>query len=237
MDDEVVGLSSTRSNLIVFCKKSINRESGGFNQLGQGALTHDNISTEVGGLNAKSIIQTEIGVFFAGTNGFYYTDGYQIIKLSLELDATYEALTRGEKQRRAVYGSYDEITRRVWWSLRENEGDSENSVFFIFHLNFGVKPSGVFTKASNKNLIYPSSVVYFEGEQYFGHKNGFVFKASKWTKTDPIVDVATSPADWEREAIPYEYLSCAMSAGTLFERKYITKIHILGNNYRDWETS
>src|SRR5690606_26215106 len=100
-EDMLTGLSSTRSNLIALCKSSLYRISGGFNQQGQGALLGEKISDALGNLNANGIVRTEIGDFFAGTDGFYYTDEFQNIKITLDMDKTYAALTKSDTQNRA----------------------------------------------------------------------------------------------------------------------------------------
>lgn len=229
-DDEITGLSSVRSNLVVFCKNSLFREGGGFNQLGQGALVHEKISDTLGCVNAKSIVQTEIGLFFAGNDGFYYTDGYQLIKISLEIDDTYERMTQSGSQRRNIYGAYDSVTRRVWWTMKDSPTQEENSVIFVFYLNYGVKPSGTFTKLVNPSCLEISSLVFQEGVAYLGHKNGFVLKTDSATKTDPIIVKTEPPSSWVRTHIPYEYTSCAMDLGTTFNRKWATKLHVTGDN-------
>ncbi len=230
LDDDLTGISSTRSNLIAFCKSSIYRMSQGFNQIGQGALLHDRISDTLGSLNAAGIVRTEIGVFFPGNDGFYYTDGYQIIKISLELDKTYLALTESDSQKRCIYGSYDRATRRIWWSMKRNPTDSNNDVFYIFYLNYGVKPSGTFTTASNGNLMRAASVVFQNGVMYFGHENGYLFKTDADTKTDLIIDKTKAAALWETQHVPYWYRSLAVDGGTAFKRKWITKAHVFGDN-------
>lgn len=230
LDDEITGLTSAKDNVIVGCKNSIYRISGGFTQSGQGLITHERISDSIGFLNAKSIVKTEIGVFFAGNDGFYYTDGYQIIKLSLEFDKIYQAFVQSDGQRRAIYGAYDKTTRRVWWSLRASQNDSDNSVFYTFYLNYGVKPSGVFTTASSFPYLRPSSLVFQQGILYYGHELGYVLFMDQNQKQDYIPSVSIAPANWNRVGIPYNYTSCAIDMGTAFKRKWLTKFHLIGGN-------
>lgn len=231
MDDEITGLSSTRSNLIVFCKNSIYRESGGFNSQGQGALTHDKISDTLGCRNAKSIIRTEIGVFFAGNDGFYYTDGFQVINITLELKKTYASLTQTDAQVRSIYGAYDKITRRIWWSMKTSPTDTDNSIFYIFYLDYGVKPSGTFTTASNVNMpLRASSAVFQQGVMFLGLEGGFVLKSNPSSKADIVPVLGVAATSWVTTAIPYNFTSSAVDLGTTFKRKWLTKVHLTGNN-------
>lgn len=230
LDDELVGLSSTRENLLAFCKNSIYRMEGSFNSQGQGSLRHERISDTLGCLNAKSIVRTEIGVFYAGSDGFYYTDAFQNIKISLEIDDTYLALTKSDSQKRSIYGGYDKLTRRVWWALKEYPTDTENSVMFGFYLDFGTKPSGTFTTMSNGTNFRPASFVFQNGVLHIGHEKGYLLKTDIWAKTDAEVDLDVSPENWETKLIPYNWTSTAMDLGTAFNRKWITKIHAVTKN-------
>lgn len=230
-DQDIVGISSSRSSLIVFCTHAVYRENGAFNSLGQGSMTHEKISDTMGGINAKSIVQTEIGAFFAGTDGFYYTDGYQVIKLSLEIDDTYANLIRSSAQGRSIYGSYDRINRRIFWACKETENQAENSIIFVYYLNFGVKPSASFTRVLNRNFLEPASLAFKDDVLYIGSTRGNVFKTDKNTKTDPLILEDGAPiATWKTQYLPYEYTSCAIDCGTIFNRKYITKLHVVGDN-------
>lgn len=230
LDDEITGLSSTRSNLIALCKTSIFRVSGGYNSLGQGGLEAEKISDVMGCLNAKSVVQTEIGVFFAGSDGFYYTDGFQIIKVSIDLDKTYQALTKSETQKRGIYGGYDRLGRRIWWSLKSNETDTNNDVSYVFHLDYGTKPSGAFTVQRNGLNYRPSSMVFQDGIAYMGHELGFILKTDFRAKYDSRVMKFTSASEWGRLHIPYHYKSTAVDMGSIFQRKWLTKMHLVGKN-------
>jgi hypothetical protein len=233
LDDDVMGLSSTKANVIAFCKNSTYRLSGGFNQTGQGAITYDRIADSVGSLNSKGIVKTEIGVFWPGNDGFYYTDGYQVIKISLELDKTYLSLTSSDKQQRSIYGAYDKATRRIWWSMQTSGMDADNSIVYVFYLNFGIKPSGVFTTVSNGKLLQIASLTFLAGQGYFGDAVGHVLKTDENQKYDYSHDDITGPETdptYINAAIPYNWTSSAISLGTTARRKYFTKAHVVGKN-------
>lgn len=214
-EDEVVGISSARSNVIVFCKNSVYREAGGFNQLGQGQLTHEKISDSIGCLSVHSIVRTEIGVFFAGNDGFYWTDSFQLIKISIDLNKTFKNLTRTQAQKNRITGTYDKTTRRIWWSVQTQPSSQDCDMNYIYYLDYGVKPDGVFTTVSNSgslvplssnvsnspsvgnplnyNYWQPSSMVFFKGELVRGDPRGVLFKTDSSATTDPKIDL-TIPA-------------------------------------------
>lgn len=235
LDDEITGLSSARSNVIGLCKNSVQRIAGQFNSQGQGQMSQEKISDGIGCLNAKSIVRTEIGIFYAGTDGFYYTDGFQVIKISLELDQTYASMTKTYNQQRSIVGAYDKINRRIWWNMKASDNDSDNSITFIYYMNFGARPSGVFTTAGNdgaNGISYwrPSSMVFWNNSNIRGDERGYVFKAYSHTKTDPKVDTTVSASLWSQAYIPWEYRSLAIPFGGTFMRKWLTKIHVVGKN-------
>lgn len=229
LDDSLVGLSSTHNNLIAFCNNSIYRMAGGFNQQGQGSLTHQNISDTLGCLNAKSIVRTEVGIFFAGFDGFYYTDGFQIINITLELKRTYAALTASASQKRSIYGAYDKATRRVHWAMKTSSNDSDNSVVYTFYLDFGIKPSGTFTLMQNGYNFRPSSLVFMAGTMYYAHEKGYLLKSDPNAKFDAIVN-SGAPSTWANGVIPYNWTSVAVDMGTTYQRKWMTKFHLVGEN-------
>lgn len=230
LDDELTGISSTKSNVIAFCKNSVYRMSGIFNSLGQGALIHTKIADTLGCLNAKSIVKTEIGVFFAGTDGFYYTDGFQMIKISIEHNKAYFKNTRTKSQKDNIYGGYDKTNRRVWWSMREDQTDTCNNVSFVFYLDYGTKPSGVFTHIRNGLNYRPSSHVFQDGIYYYGHEQGFIMKSDALNKSDAEINVDTQAQDWNTIHIPFEWRSVAIDMGSTYKRKWMTKAHVVGEN-------
>jgi hypothetical protein len=235
VEDEIVALTSCRNNLIAICKSSVYRISGFFNSTGQGSMSHEKISQGVGGLNAQSVVQTEVGTFFAGTDGFYYTDGYQLINITLELKKKYASYTQSDTQKKSIHGAYDTLGRRIWWSMQSSPSATGNDTFLVYHLNFGVKPAGVFTEHYSEDSWLPASHTFFGGRLIIGDERNYLFKSDPDTKTDPKVDTtALDPAtDWITTHIPWDYKSCAIDFGTTFQRKWVTKIHIIGENVGD----
>ena len=230
LDDALNGISSTHNNLLAFCKNSVYRMAGGFNGQGQGALTHQNISDTLGCLNAKSIVRTELGVFFAGNDGFYYTDGFQLINITLELKKIYATLTFSDSQKRSIYGAYDKLTRRVNWAMKQSPNDTDNSVLYTFYLDYGVKPSGTFTLIQNGSNFRPSSLVFQQGMMYYAHEKGYILKGDPNNKFDALVDTTKAPTAWINSVVPYNFTTVAVDLGTTFQRKWITKLHLVGQN-------
>ena len=232
LEDSLSGISSTRNNLVAFGRTTVYRLSGGFNNLGQGSITHERISDSIGCVSSRSIVKTEIGIFFAGNDGFYYTDGFQLIKISIDLDETYAKHTRSDAQKNRISGTYDRFTRRVWWTLQSEATDTDCNVCFIFYLDYGVKPSGVFTTASNGTHFRPSSLTFYKTKLIRGDERGLVFIHDSVYKTDPKVpaNVSTPLSQWGTVYIPYDYRSSALDFGTIYRGQWVTKAHLVAKN-------
>jgi hypothetical protein len=238
LEDEVMGITSSRSTVIAFGKSSIYRMLGGINNLGQGELTHESISDRVGLVSTNSIVQTEIGVFFAGTDGFYYTDGFQLIKISIDLDASYAKLIQNDVQKSRITGAYNALTRVIWWGVQADPYGTDCDETWQFHLNYGVKPAGVFTKSKNGRHFNPSALMFLEdGEMLRGHSMGYIFKHSKWLRSDPKVpdvingdDYDLAIGSWPTIHLPWRYQSCALDLGSIAVGQWVTRFKLLGDN-------
>jgi hypothetical protein len=248
LDDTIVGMGANRSLLILFCSNSIYNSQGLFTETGTGQLTHQKISQRIGCLSAKSIVQTEIGLFFAGNDGFYYTDGYQLIKVSIDLNQSYQSYTQSVTQRLRICGEYDKLNRRVWWTMQSNPIGDDCDFVYVYHLDYGIKPSGVYTTLGNKGELVPSvsnpnnyqywqpsALAFFNGQMVVGHTLGLIFQTDPNTKTDPKFDLTTAQTNWNTVAIPYSWASCAMDFGTHFQRKYATKINVMGKDVGNFQ--
>lgn len=235
LDDELTGISSARNVPIALCKNSIYRIEGNFDSTGKGFLNAQKLSDAMGCFNAKSIVKTEIGVFYAGSDGFYYTDGYQMIKISLDLDRTYRSLTLTDNQRLRICGAYDKTRRLIFWAMQSNPNGTDNDIFYIYYLDYGVKPYGVYTTMFSQYLQSwaPASCVFYKGNLVIGDAQGYLFKSDPYTKTDPKISFGTDPSTWNTLYIPWDFKSCALDFGTIFKRKWITKIHVAGDNIGD----
>jgi hypothetical protein len=232
LEDDLTGISSVRNNLIALCKHSVYRINGGFTKKSTGTLTHEKISDTLGCISSQSIVQTEVGVFFAGTDGFYYTDGFQLIKVSIDLDISYASLTQTDSQAERISGSYDRRTRRIIWTAQRNPSDVDCDVAYVYYLNYGIKPSGTYTTFDNTTHFRPSAIIFFNNQMIRGDMRGLIFKHDSIYRTDPKVpsDVTTSYATWGFVYIPFDYVSCALDFGTMYDGQWVTKIHLLGKN-------
>jgi hypothetical protein len=228
---EVTGLSSAEDVPLVFCKNSVYRIDGTFDSLGKGNPTPQRLSSTVGCVSNRSIVKVSGGVFFAGQDGFYFTDGFNVKKVSREINKRYSLLVENSTQAARIYGTYDSREQRVWWAVSTNAGLSEdNDKMFILDLNFGVSDNMPFTTATNGNSFAPSSLVFYQNNLIRGDKRGFVFKHEEGQKSDPKIDLLTAPTEWTKDTIIWTYEGFATSFETNFMRKWVTRISMLAAN-------
>lgn len=230
----VIGGGSARNVNICLTENGVFRLEGAFGKDGSGSIVKQQISNQIGGISASSIVVTEIGLFFAGTNGFYYTDGYQCIRISQELVRTYQLATATPAQKRAVKGVYDRANRRILWSVRSTSAQADNDIILAFDLNFGVTPSATFSTIFGATDSWNPSALGFLGEVlYLGDTDGYLYFYDEATKTDPLKNLLSAPNTWETTYIPWEYRSCMMDFGGTAMRKFFSRIHHVGKNKGD----
>jgi hypothetical protein len=228
---EVTGLSSAEDVPIVFCKNSIHRIDGSFDSLGKGNVVAQRISSTVGCVSNRSIVKVAGGCFFAGNDGFYFTDGFTVKKVSSEINRRYSALVENETQSARIYGTYDRREQRIWFAVSTNAGlTEENDKVFILDLNFGVSENMPFTTASNGANFAPSSLVFHKDNLIRGDGRGFVFLHTENYKADPKVELAVAPASWTKDTIIWTYEGFATSFNTNFMRKWVTRMSLMAAN-------
>lgn len=221
MEDEVIGISSVKSIPIVFGKRSFYRLEGGFDELGRGALTHTTISDTVGCVSENSIVRTDQGVFFAGTDGFYFTDGYQYTKLSVDWDDLYQDFISSSTKAERITGALDVLNRRIWWGVQRSTSATDNDCALILDLNFPFSPTPTWTSASNDGHFNPTALLFFNGSLYRGDKSGYMFTHSDSLKTDPYIG-ATASSTTNTKTIIYDFQSTFEDFGEPDFRKWCT---------------
>lgn len=233
LEEAVTGISSTGSNFVAWTLTKTYRLGGGFNELGQGNLSHERISDNVGCIGAGSIVQTDLGIYFAGNDGFYFTDGYNVSKVSAHIDKTYQKYTQTSNQRARINGCYDRQFRRVYWTMQADPSGIDCGHIFVLHTGYSAqRTNGVFTIWMNGSDFMPSSLAYYKNELLRGDYRGIIYHHNKYSKTDPTVPLAlnTSPSLWNTSYIPWHYKSSALDFGSTFKGQWATRIHLTGKN-------
>lgn len=119
VDDITINMSSYKGRPILFCARSAHRINGVIDELGSGDAIPTRISDNVGLYCPQSIVQTPMGIFFWGQDGVYYTDGYQVSKVSMGLEKSFQSWTNTSGKRMRIKGRYDTDREMVVWCFQQ----------------------------------------------------------------------------------------------------------------------
>lgn len=222
--DEVVGLSSFNDNPLVFTKGHVYRLNGYINELGQGSITAEDITKTIGCQSHNSIVQTRFGVFWAGDDGFYWTDGFQFKKISDSINETYKILVSTQTKGSRIYGAFDKKDNRVYWALQADDSSSDNDTFFVLDLRYGINDASTFTTRNNGTSFAPTAICFYNGQLIRGDRRGYIFKHDQSYASDPKVDTLVAATLWNQKAIIVEYKSTAFNFNIPNIRKWVPKM-------------
>jgi hypothetical protein len=234
LEDDIRGISSTQGIPIVLCNRYIYRLEGIYDELGRGGIYHTRISDHAGCISHNSVVQAEGGIFWAGVDGFYYSDGYKCYKISNHLNETYKIITdnMGSNSGR-ITGTYDANRRLIFWSVAKEEGAVELDSCFILDLKWGLKPECTFVTMSSEGVednFIPTAITYFNNDIYHADTRGYVFHHSEDYAFDDLVDTSKSVSLWGKAAIVWRYRSMATNFGSTFQRKFVPRILVTAKN-------
>lgn len=232
LEDEIVGVSSYLDRVIVLCKKNVYRLDGAFDETGGGLVTYQLISDTHGCISQSSIVQTQNGVVFASREGFVYTDGFDTFKISDGFNKRYKAFVKTDLQKKRIYGAFDNIEGKVWWSVQTSENPSNDVDYnYILDTRYGMRPDSTFTTAGGQDEYAPTCL-NFEGENMLrADKRGYLFKhSSDFPYSHPKIDLTKVPSDWFSSAILYDFITVATSFGDPKHRKFNNRIIIQCDN-------
>lgn len=242
LDSEVMAISSAKTRVVAICRQRVYRIEGGFDELGRGQLRHESLSDSIGTDSPQSVVQAGGGVFFAGTDGFYFTDGLSLFRINDDwsatsgtidptLPSTYGKITSTTTKKRNIVGSFNAKDGRVYWSAQKDDASGDNDTIFVLDLRFGIRPDSSFSTWSNGADFRPTALLAFNGELLRGDTRGYVFKHQPGLKNDPQVDTGSIFSAWNQKAIVYNYISCASDFGTSQVKKFSPSCEVtLKNN-------
>lgn len=230
VQDEIAGLSSVASNPIVLCTNFVYRLDGAYDGVGTGFITAQKISDIAGCVSNLSIVQTQQGIFWAGNDGFYFSDGFQVSRVSDSIDKTYQDLIASADRRRRIYGVYEPKKKRIWWAVQKEGDATDCDTCFILDLNFGMSSDMPFTTASGGANFSPTALEFVGKDLIRADSRGYLFRHDESIYTDPKVDTTSLPSTWNEATIIYDYKSSASNFGTIHARKWITGINVSCKN-------
>lgn len=229
LEDEITGMGYVGIYPIAFCKKRIYRLEGFFDDQGNGQIDKREIARTIGSINHQSIVNTLSGCFFATEAGFYFTDGFTVVKVSHNFDTRYKALVATATQKARIYGEYDVTNSRIYWCCTSESTASENDIIYVLDLKWGIRPlpnSTDFANATFTNIV-PSSLTWkpcclgfdASGNFVIGDSRGYLFEFDQNKFSDPIVNTAANPSTWGTSAIVWDHEGPAFSFGTSDQKK------------------
>jgi len=227
VDDEIVGINSVEHIPVVFCKRHIYRIDGFYSETGGGFPLHQRISDTAGCVSNNSVVQTTYGTFFAGNDGFYWTDSFKVLKISDEFNTRYREIVQNNNR---IYGVFDEENSRVVWSVQKDPASPDLDSCFVLDLRFGVKRDSTFTTLSGDSSFSPTALEVFNRDLIRGDHRGYLFRHNRQLLTDKKVETLITPSNWSDQTIIWNYISCAFNFGTTFMRKWINRINVVLQN-------
>lgn len=233
MQDEIVGINSIEGIPIVFTKSYIYRIEGVRSATGSGAVGRRAISDYAGCINNNSIVRTNKGLYFAGVDGFYFTNGFEVQKITNNLDERYATYISDIDDRRSrIYGVKDKKNSRVYWAVTRNKYASQyNDSWRVFDETFGA-----FTSASNNYDTSYYSVTppfattalgYFNNQILRGHPEGYILKHDQKIYYDVVPDSNYGYGGWYQTHIPTDFKSILNSFGHPHRNKFCKDLQLL----------
>lgn len=191
-DEDIIGVSSCRSIVLAFSATKVYRLLGGFDSSGRGGFDYEIIFDRTGTISMNSLVKGDNGVFFAGKDGIYFTDGIQCVRLS-DLPDTFGEYTTTAAKKKLVAGAYDPRTKRLYYTLHDN-GSGAPDTIWVMHLNWGLIPDatpittfvGGFDGYTGFN---PTAITVFQDALHYGDADGYIFHED-----------SSSYMDWEKSA-------------------------------------
>jgi hypothetical protein len=234
VDGNITGLAGYNNLLICMTEDKIFRIEGYYTDAGQiqlpqdynytGVISQRMINDKAGCISHLSIVETIGGVFWAGNDGFYWSDGMQVKCISDNIRETYKTITSSATQKLKIYGTYDNINQRIYWSVTTS---SENNEIFVYDLFYGCFTGPLLGGNSSFN---PTAILVENGSLVRADSSGYLFKHTSTYLTDPVINLATNPSTWKTQAIIYNLKTVAINFGSDTVRKWVPKIKAVLQN-------
>ena len=230
VDYEITGVSSFRGIPIIGTTNGVFRLEGAIDAVGRGAMIPRKISDTASCVSHQSMVQTPLGVFWAGSDGIYWSDGYSCSRVNDGWDKTYQEIVSTATKKKRIYAKYDPKKNRVYFACSRGAENLDNNALFVLHLDWGVSSDMPFTSWSGTSFNPSAIEVDASGNLVRGDKRGYVLIHSDTTYTDPKINTLVAASSWITETIIYSFKSAATNFGSSFERKWVTGMNLVAEN-------
>lgn len=225
-DEEITGAGVAGQYVIVFTRNRTYRLEGIYDSTGAGGINKVEISRTSGCVSHKSVTQVLEGIYYAATDGFYFTDGFKTLRISEDIPETYRELVQDEATAKRIYGTYDSFDKIVYWAASDDITDDDNGVILAAHTYYGIRPDLPFTKWDGgywPENFTASALLFYDNQLVRSTTDGLLVKHSRGTLNDVKVSTSTAPALWTQLPVIYDYYSVAYDFGDLTRRKWVTR--------------
>jgi hypothetical protein len=238
-EQAIVSVSSIYDRPMLLCGSGyIYRVDGNIRSDGSGNMDLVRLDDRAGCVAHNSVVQTSQGLVWAGLNGFYWSDGFKVKKISGGFNESYKNIVSNPIAASRIQGTYDPSSERVYWSVSYNNTvDDEVNAMFVLDLRFRTKHGSAFTTFSGGDSFAPTSVLFHKDPNtsvttlYRGDSRGFVLYHQEGMFSDPDITLGlTTPDEWNTNAIIYDYTSTFMDFGTKYVRKFVPRILVSADN-------
>lgn len=234
-EQPIRGFSSIYDRPIILCDKYIYRIDNFYADDGTGGMLLRRIDDKAGCVSQHSIVQTHLGLFWAGSQGFYWSDGFRVVNISDHLNESYKSYVSTETRQKRISSSFDPSNQRISWTISINDGSQEPDQILTLDLKFPFMPGegkrgGTFTTSSGSDSFRPTQVMHVGNYLYRGDTRGYIFKHGIEYTTDPKVVVGVASSLWDTQVISHLYESCFLDFGSKFYRKWVPRILVSADN-------
>lgn len=220
-EEEILGLSNYQSNLVVFTENKIWRVEGVIELDGGGSQRRVEVEGRVGFIGG--IVRADGGVYFAGHDSFYWTDGYQVKKIPSVDKNIPERYREFSANGTSISGAFDRINQRIYWAVKIS---STNYKIYVYDMAYNALTtwSGVDGSFNSISLMCTKS-----GDLYRGDSEGYIFKFDSSHLDDSIIDQTLPVDQWENYPVVYRWKHVALDYGASDVNKWVMKVTLSGN--------
>ncbi len=230
VDEDIKAIGAVGIYPLVFSERKIWRFEGYVDNQGRGFVRKRVVSDVVGAVGQDSLISTIRGIFFASLDGFYFTDGFNVQKLSENLNERYPGFVDTETKKKRICGTYDRVSGRCYWAVQADAAGSENDALYVLDPYWGLTTKSCFSTWSSGVDMKPTSLTFVDNDLVRADSRGYVFQHYAGSYNDMVVNTAAAPSTWQTKAVIYDYTSCAQAFGSELMRKMVVSILVVAKN-------
>lgn len=229
-EDPLMGLGGLNVYPIPMLSNKTYRLEGFFDARGLGGYQKQEISTRIGTVSHRSIINVREGLVFASSDGFYFSDEFKVTKISRNINERYQLLYNKSN----ICGCYDKKRNIALWGVKTNSSSEHNDAVYVAHANYakedGEAPFTTWSGGNDASNFSATCLAYINEKVLRGDHRGYLLQHNDDVYTDPKIDTSKTVANWFTSTIIYDYRSNAYDFGSGDLRKWVSKIVINADN-------